>query len=157
MRLIRRDSFLAVLAVSFAVPMTGAGAALARQDQTACVPIRATGVGQDLGGGKTEATISVSGITLGHTDASFATTGLAGTVASFAGPIVFTSTAGTLTAQATGTLDVTTGGFQTRSTDITGTGLFRRTTGAVTLVGMENLTTGSFRETITGRLCEPTR
>lgn len=157
MRLIRRGSLLAVFVVSCAVPAAAASAAVAKQAHIACVPVRATGVGQDLGGGVTEASISADGIALGRTSASFTTTGLSGSVASFAGPIVFSDPAGTLTAQATGTLDVTTGAFRTTSTDITGTGLFRLTTGEVTLVGVENLTTGSFTETITGRLCEPSR
>jgi hypothetical protein len=157
MPLMRRCSFLAVLAVSCAIPATGAGATLPLRAVVGCVPIRASGVGQDLGGGVTEATISVGGLAVGRTNASFTTTGLSGTIASFTGPVVFSSLAGTLTAEAAGSLDVTTGDFRTTSTSLTGTGLLRGITGQVTLVGNENLTTGSFTETITGRLCGPRR
>ena len=102
-----------------------------------CLPVDATGVGQDLGGGQTTATI----------------TGVDGTVASFVGPIVFTGLGGTLTAQVTGTLDVTTGVFTSTSTSVTGTGLLRRVTGDLTFTGTEDLTTGAFTEAIHGRLC----
>jgi hypothetical protein len=152
-----RRSVLAALAVSCALPAADAAAAVPQPAGLVCVPILATGAGQDLGGGVTEATISAGKIALGRTSASFTTTGVSGTVASFAGPIVFTSRAGTLTAQATGSLDTTTGDFRTTSANLTGTGLLRGTTGDVTLVGTENLTTGAFTETITGRLCEPLR
>jgi hypothetical protein len=152
-----RRSLLAALAVSCAVPATDAAAAAPRRAGPVCVPILATGVGQDLGGGMTEATISAGGIAVGRTNASLTTTGVTGTKASFVGPLVFTSRAGTLAAQSTGSVDVTTGDFRTTATDLTGTGLLRGITGNVTLVGNENLTTGAFTETITGRLCGATR
>jgi hypothetical protein len=155
MLLTSRCSLLAALAASCAVLATDATAAVPRGVGPVCVPILATGVGQDLGGGVTEATISVAGIAVGQTKASFTTMGVSGTVASFAGPIVFTSRAGTLTAQSTGSLDTTTGDFRTTSTNLTGTGLLWGITGDVTLAGMENLTTGRFTETITGSLCGP--
>jgi hypothetical protein len=157
MLLIGRCSLLAALAVSCALPETGAAANVPPGAIVGCVPILALGAGQDLGGGATEATVSVDGVAVGRTNASFTTTGVAGTVASFAGPIVFSSLAGTLTAQATGSLDITTGDFRTIATSLAGTGLLRRISGQVTLVGQENLTTGSFTETITGRLCGPGR
>lgn len=152
-----RRSLLAALTVSCALAATDAAAAAPRRAGQVCVPILARGVGQDLGGGATEATISVGGIDVGSTNASLTTTGVSGTVASFAGPLVFTSRAGTLTAQSTGFVDVTTGDFHTTATSLTGTGLLRGITGDVTLVGNENLKTGAFTETITGRLCGATR
>jgi hypothetical protein len=157
MRLICRSSLLAGLVVSCALLATDASTAVARSAGVVCVPVLATGAGQDLGGGATEATISIGRVVLGQTKASLMTTGISGTMASFAGPITFSSSAGTLAAQSTGSLDVTTGSFRTIATDITGTGLLRGVTGQVTLVGLENLTTGSFTETITGRLCESGR
>ncbi len=76
---------------------------------------------------------------------------MAGTVASFTGPITFTGLGGTLTAEVTGTLDVATGAFTSTSTSLTGTGTFRRVTGDLTFTGTEDLATLAFTESITGR------
>jgi hypothetical protein len=118
-----------------------------------CVPVNATGVGQDLGGGMTTATIFSHGFRAGTTHASFTITGVTGTTASFIGPIVFTTLLGTLTAQVASTLDVATGAFSATSSSVTGSGLLARVTGSLAFNGNENLATGSFAETITGRLC----
>ncbi len=118
-----------------------------------CLAVDATGVGQDLGGGRTTATISVRGVEVGTTAAAFTITGMVGTVASFTGPIAFTGLGGTLTAQVTGTLDVATGAFTSTSTSLAGTGTFRRVTGDLTFTGTEDLVTGAFTESITGQLC----
>jgi hypothetical protein len=118
-----------------------------------CLPVDATGVGQDLGGGRTTATISVHGVEVGTTAAAFTVTGVIGTVASFTGPITFTGLGGTLTAQVTGTLDVATGAFTSTSTSLAGTGPFRHVTGDLTFTGTENLSTLAFTESITGQLC----
>ncbi len=118
-----------------------------------CLRVDSTGVGQDLGGGKTTATISVDGVQVGTTAAAFTITGVDGTVASFTGPIVFTGLGGTLTAQVTGTLDVTTGVFTSTSTSVSGTGLLRHVTGDLTFTGTEDLATGAFSESISGHLC----
>jgi hypothetical protein len=119
-----------------------------------CLPIRATGVGQDLGGGQTAATLFVGGAAVGTTSATFTVTGMAGTIASFTGPITFTGRGGRLVADVAGTLDVATGAFTSTSTDLTGTGVFRGATGSVTLTGVEDLATGAFTETVTGELCQ---
>lgn len=129
-----------------------AQAAARRSSHPACFAVQATGVGQDLGGGQTGATISSHGVILGHTHATFTPTGMAGSTESFTGSIVFRSRAGTLTAQVAGTFH-TTGHFRATSSSVTGTGLLRRVTGKLTLSGIESLTTGSFSETITGVLC----
>jgi hypothetical protein len=118
-----------------------------------CVAVDATGVGQDLGGGQTTATISVAGVEIGTTAAAFTITGVDGVVASFAGPITFTGRGGTLTAQVSGTLDLTTGAFMSTSSSLTGTGAYRGVTGDLTLTGTEDLATGAFTESIAGRLC----
>ena len=118
-----------------------------------CITVDATGVGQDLGGGRTTATISVHGFEVGTTTAAFTITAVNGTVASFTGPITFTGLGGTLTAQVAGTLDVATGAFTSTSTSLAGTGTFRRVTGDLTFTGTEDLTTLAFTESITGQLC----
>jgi hypothetical protein len=151
MPLIRRCSLLTVLAA--VVVLAGSAQAAAPRAHAICVPIRATGVGQDLGGGQTQATISSHGLVVGQTHASFTINQVVGTTASFTGPIVFTSAPGTLTAQVAGTFDVASGAFRATSTSIAGTGLLRGVTGSVTLAGLEDFATFGFTETITGRLC----
>jgi hypothetical protein len=133
------------LSAAIAAPAQGAG--------LICVPIYAQGVGQDLGDGNTTARITTHGFLLGTTSASFVITEVSGTTASFTGPIVFMTPIGTLTAQTVGTVDVVSGAFRSTSTSLTGTGAFRRVTGNVTLAGVQDLQTGRFTETITGRLC----
>ncbi len=147
---------LALLAVLLVPAPATASTDTARSGKL-CVHVRATGVGQDLGGGNTIATIYRHGVVLGTTAASFTITGFDGPVASFVGPLVFTGRGGTLTVQLAGTLDTTTGMFDSRSTSITGTGVYRWVSGTLRLVGVENLQTGAFTETITGRLCVPRR
>jgi hypothetical protein len=142
------------IAVALAIILpTGAAQASGRAAKPLCLPVNATGVGQDLGGGMTTATIFSHGLRLGTTHASFTITGVTGTTASFIGPIVFTTLPGTLTAQVAGTLNVATGAFSATSSSVTGTGLLARISGSLTFNGNENLATGSFTETITGRLC----
>ena len=141
----------AVLAV--AAPASATTHPQVHRGHVRCLPVHATGVGQDLGGGQTSATVSVAGVEVGTTAATFTVSGVAGNVASFSGPIVFTGLGGTLTAQVTGTLDVTTGVFVSTSTSISGTGSLHAVTGALTFSGTEDLATGAFTETIDGRLC----
>lgn len=150
---VRTCSLLATLALVAALPAATAHAAAPRPSHAICVPIRATGLGQDLGEGRTQATISSHGHVIGHTKAVFAIGQVLGTKASFTGPITFTSAIGTLTAQVAGTFDVASGAFSATSTSLTGTGLLRRSTGSVTLAGNEDVAIGTFTETITGRLC----
>lgn len=120
-----------------------------------CLPVRANGAGQDLGDGRTTATISVAGVVVGTTQASFTVTGIEGTVASFTGDIIFSNSYGTLVAPASGTLDTATGDFVSSSTTVSGTGAYRRVTGSLTFTGNENLATGAFIEVVTGMLCGP--
>ena len=138
-------------------PPASAGTRHHQQGHVRCVPVQATGVGQDLGGGRTTATISVHGFEVGTTTAAFTISGIDGTVASFTGPIIFTGLGGTLTAQVTGTLDVATGAFTSTSTSLAGTGIFRRVTGDLTFTGTEDLATLAFTESITGQLCRAHR
>lgn len=122
-----------------------------------CIPVSASGVGQDLGGGRTTATISSAGVRLGTSSATFTTTGMNGPVARFAGDIVISTAIGSLTAPVTGRLDVTTGTFTSTSRTVTGSGALRWVSGTLRFHGVENLTSGAFTETITGRLCASRR
>lgn len=125
----------------------------ARAAHQRCVAVEATGVGQDLGDGRTTATVTAAGVTVGTTAATFTITGIDGTVASFVGPIVFTGPGGTLIADVTGTLETSTGDFTATSTALTGTGGLAGVTGQLTFSGHEDLSTGAFTETISGALC----
>lgn len=120
-----------------------------------CVDVRATGTGQDLGNFQTVADIFVAGVRVGSTAATFSPTGQVGPVVSFTGPIVFTARArlGTLTIATAGTVDITTGAFQSAGSVTGGTGLLRGVSGDLVFTGVQDLTTGSFTETVTGQLC----
>jgi hypothetical protein len=148
-----RRCLLASSAALMLLVFAGAAQAKPRVAHQLCVPVHAAGVGQDLGNGMTEATISSHGVVLGTTHATFTPTSVTPTSESFTGPIVFSSKLGTLTAQVDGAFDITAGTFTATSTSIAGTQLLRGVGGQVTLNGTENLSTGAFTETITGRLC----
>jgi hypothetical protein len=148
-----RRCLLAASAASMLLVLAGAARAKPRVVHQLCVPVHAAGVGQDLGNGMTEATISSHGVVLGTTHATFTPTSVTPTSESFTGPIVFSSKVGTLTAQVDGAFDITAGTFTATSTSIAGTQLLRGVSGQVTLNGTENLSTLTFMETITGRLC----
>jgi hypothetical protein len=138
-----------LIALVVAAPASASGARSAR----ICLPVLASGVGQDLGNFKTTATIRSHGVLLGTTSATFAPTGGDETTVTFTGPIVFTTSIGTLTAQVEGSVNTVTGAFASRSTRVDGTGAFSGVSGNLRFVGTEDLHTGAFTETITGRLC----
>jgi hypothetical protein len=156
MILVRRCLFVLVLACAVALPAGVAEAHASRHTRALCVSVRAYGVGQDLGNGATEATITSHGVVFGMTRAMFSPTSETTTSLSFDGPIVFTpqlSSVGTLTAQVTGGFDLVAGEFHASSTRITGTGLLGHVGGHISIAGTENLTTGSFTEKLRGTLC----
>jgi hypothetical protein len=138
-----------------AVGSRGAPVAALAKPSPICLQVSADGVGQDLGGGRTTATISVAGVIIGTTEASFAVNGIDGTVASFTGDIIFRNSYGTLVAPVSGTLDTASGHFVSTSTTVSGTRAYRHVTGSLTFTGNENLATGAFTEVITGTLCVP--
>lgn len=96
------ETFLFVVAASL-LAVSSAHAAVS------CHKINAKGVGQDLGGGMTEARIIGGGLLHGTTQGSFAITGGAPPVLSIAGTVIFTTNKATLTVTVAGTLDVATG------------------------------------------------
>jgi hypothetical protein len=119
-----------------------------------CLPVQATGEGQDSGG-TTQAIISIKKIQIGTTTAAFVITPGTSPVLDFTGTLDFTARAdlGTLAIRPiTGTFNTTTGSFRSEG-DVTGGGLLTGVTGHLVLQGAENLKTGRFAETITGRLC----
>jgi len=147
MNALRRSlSVLIAFALLVVAPATAFGG-------TSCRNINATGVGQDLGSGQTVGQISDGGLLQGTTAASFSITGISGTVASFAGPITFTTNRATLTATLVGTLDLASGAFSAASSGIFGTGKLAGATGSLSFSGVENLATGAFTEVVSGSIC----
>jgi hypothetical protein len=147
----RFGSLLCVLA-STLIMVAGAQANGLDGDQ-GCAQVHAVGVGQDLGGGNTIATISHGGRLNSTTSGQFAISG-APPVFTITGTVVFTAKHGTLTANVAGTFDVTSGAFNASGPVSAGTGNLAGTTGTLTFAGVENLATGAFTETIIGTLCQ---
>ena len=139
-------SLLAVVGLTTIAPAIALG-------RTSCHAVDASGVGQDLGGGRTVAQISDGGLLQGTTAASFQITGLSGTVASFAGTITFTTNRATLTAAVSGTLDLATGAFSATTSSLSGTGKLAGASGSLVFSGVENLATGAFTEVVSGSIC----
>ena len=139
----------------------GAGSAQAAPASTTfpvkavCIPVYATGQGQDHGDFHTMAKLFVGPALIATTAAAFTPTGMTGTTVSFAGPIVFTAVGnlGTFTVAASGTVDTSTGHFEAGGQITAPTGLLVGTSGNLMLVGNENLTTLAFTEIVTGQLC----
>jgi len=141
-----------VCVLASALVMVG-GAQARSEDDHGCAPAHAVGIGQDLGGGNTTATISHGGRLNGTTTGSFAISGVP-PVFAIDGTVVFTTNGGTLTATVSGTFNVLTGEFTASGPVSAGTGNLAGTTGILTFQGVEDLATGVFTETITGTLCK---
>jgi hypothetical protein len=118
-----------------------------------CHKINAKGVGQDLGGGITEAQIIGGGLLHGTTQGSFTITGGAPPVLSIAGTVTFTSNKATLTVTVTGTFNIATGNFMASGPVTDATGKLSGATGTLVLDGIEDLTTGAFAEDVDGLIC----
>jgi hypothetical protein len=146
----------AAVAAAVVLPLTLAGPASARPLAAGhgCLPVALDGVGQDLGGFHTKATLSAEGVPVATSEAFFTPGAQVGTVLAFTGPITFTPVVGpgTLTAQVAGTVDLATGTFTAASTSLVGTRLLKKVTGRLSITGVE-APDGSFTETVTGRLC----
>lgn len=124
-----------------------------KEEKTSCHEINAKGIGQDLGGGATQANIIGGGLLHGTTEGNFVVTGFSGEVASLTGTVKFTTKQGTLTVTVTGTLNTTTGEFATSGPVTGATGKFANASGNISLKGVENMSNGSFIEDVTGRIC----
>jgi hypothetical protein len=120
-----------------------------------CHNINAKGVGQDLGGGMTRADVIGGGLLQGKTVGSFVITSVTGSEASISGTVVFTTNNGGATASVAGTFNVSTGVFSADGPVSDSTGKLSGASGDVSLVGLEQLADGSFREDITGTICLP--
>jgi hypothetical protein len=149
----RFGPLLGVLASALIV-VGGAQAVAGSEDDHGCVEVHALGIGQDLGGGQTTATISRGGRLNGTTAGAFEITSGTAPAFTIAGTVMFTTNGGTLTATVSGTFNVATGEFTASGPVSAGTGNLAGTTGVLTLAGVQNLATGAFTETISGTLCK---
>jgi hypothetical protein len=121
---------------------------------TSCHKINAKGVGQDLGGGTTQAQIKGGGLLQGTTEGHFAVSPtIDPNVFTIVGTVTFTTNKATLTVSVNGTFNVATGAFTASGPVIAATGKLAGATGDLTLTGIENLTSGAFTETVTGNIC----
>jgi hypothetical protein len=125
-------------------------------DGHGCKSIQATGVGQDLGGGNTAATIKHGGPLNGTTSGHFAVAGNP-PVFTIVGTVSFTTKHGGLNADVAGTFNAATGAFSASGPVSAGTGRLAGASGTLTLAGVENVATGAFTETITGTICRAMR
>ena len=128
-------------------------AANSAQAGVSCHRIDAKGVGQDLGGGVTEADVIGGGLLNGTTLGSFSVVGGAPPVFAVAGTVTFTARKATLTVSLEGTFNVATGDFLTTGPVSGSTGKLSGATGSLTLDGTQDLLTGEFEEDITGVIC----
>src|SRR5215207_4239442 len=103
-----------------------------------CHKITARGVGQDLGGGVTEARVIGGGLLHGTTLGNFTITGVSGSVATFVGTVEFATSKATLTVAVTGTLNLSSGAFSASGPVSAATGRLAGATGNLTFNGVEN-------------------
>ena len=101
----------------------------------------------------TEATIVHAGILNGTTSGQLAMTGGTPPVFTVMGTGVLTTHNGTLTVSVVGTFNAATGLFQANGQVVHGTGTFAGASGMLTFVGVEDLASGQFTQTITGTVC----
>src|SRR5678816_3389582 len=118
-----------------------------------CHKINAKGVGQDLGGGITEAQIIGGGLLQGTTQGSFVVTGGSPPVLLISGTVTFTTNQSTLIATVAGTFNVVTGAFLTTGSVTAAAGKLTGATGTLTLEGIQDLSTGKFAEDVNGTIC----
>ena len=139
--------------LSAVVTAGGAQTATAEVHHDSCLSVNARAIGQNLGGGRTEATIVHAGILNGTTTAQLEITGGTPPVLTFVGTGVLVTDHGTLTVRTVGTFNAATGVFEATGQVVHGTGMFAGATGALTFAGVEDLASGRFTQTITGTVC----
>ena len=143
---------LLLCALAAALTVVGGTQAAGANGGEGCRNVHAVGLGQDVGGGNTTATITHGGVLNGTTAGHF---DISGSPPAFTitGTVVFTTKHGTLSVSLVGSFDVTSGAFNATGPITGGTGKLAGTTGTLAFAGVENLATGVFTETITGTVC----
>jgi hypothetical protein len=130
-----------------------ATAAAESVDHGSCLNVDATAIGQNLGHGRTTSTVVHAGILNGTTQGQLEITGGHPPVVTVAGVGVLTAKHGTLTLDVAGTLNQATGAFEFTGQVVDGTGVFAHATGTLTFSGVQDLTSGTFVNNITGTVC----
>ena len=144
---------LLVLLSAMVVTAGGAQTASAADGHDSCLTVHARAIGQNLGHGHTEATMVHAGILNGTTVGQLEITGGTPPILTVVGTGVLTTQHGTLTVSVVGTFNGATGVFLATGQVVHGTGMFAGATGTLTFEGLEDLTSGSFTQTITGTVC----
>ena len=142
-----------VLISAAVVTAVGAQTTSAAIHHDLCLSVNARAIGQNLGHGRTQATITHAGILNGTTTGQLEVTGGTPPVLTVAGTGVLATHHGTLTVSVAGTFNGATGAFEATGQVIHGTGVFAGATGTLTFMGVEDLTSGRFTQTITGTVC----
>lgn len=146
---------LRMLVLLSAAVVTAGGAqttsAAVRHDS--CLSVNARADGQNLGHGRTAATITHAGILNGTTAGQLEVTGGTPPLLTVVGTGVLTTNHGSLTVSLAGTFNTATGVFEATGHVVHGTGVFAGATGVLTFMGVEDLTSGRFTQTITGTVC----
>jgi hypothetical protein len=142
-----------VLVSAAVVTAGGAQTTSAAVHHDVCLSVNARAIGQNLGHGRTQATITHAGILNGTTTGQLEVTGGTPPVLTVVGTGVLTTHHGTLTVSVVGTFNGATGVFEATGQVIHGTGVFAGATGTLTFLGVEDLTSGRFTQTITGTVC----
>ena len=142
-----------VLLSAAVITAGGAQMATAAGPHDSCMDVSGQAMGQNLGGGHTMGTIVHAGMFNGTTEALLTITGGHPPIVTFTGTGTLTTNHGTITVTPVGTLNQATGEFQATGQVVSGTGLYAHATGSLSFVGVEQLPTGSFSQTITGTIC----
>ena len=142
-----------VLLAAAVVTAGGAQTTSAAVPHDSCLSVNARSIGQNLGHGQTTATITHAGILNGTTTGQLQITGGTPPLLTVVGTGVLTTHHGTLTVNLAGTFNTATGAFQATGQIVHGTGMLAGATGVLTFVGLEDLTSGRFTQTITGTVC----
>ena len=142
-----------VLLAAAVVTAGGAQTTSAAVPHDSCLSVNARSIGQNLGHGQTTATITHAGILNGTTTGQLQITGGTPPLLTVVGTGVLTTHHGTLTVNLAGTFNTATGVFQATGQIVHGTGMLAGATGVLTFVGLEDLTSGRFTQTITGTVC----
>ena len=147
-RLLLLISLMALLSLALSVPARAV-------HHDSCLSVHARAIGQNLGGGRTEATIVHAGILNGTTSGQLKIIGGTPPVLNVVGTGVLTTHHGTLAVSIVGTFNAATGVFEATGQVVHGSGIFAGASGVLTFVGVEDLHTGRFTQTITGTICLP--
>ena len=148
MQKLQRVAGLVCVVLVAGLTMTGEA-----RGKVSCHRINARGAGEDLGGGATRARIIGGGLLHGFTNAQFEFTGMSGTRVVFEGPVTFTTARGTLTITVEGTFDPATGEFSASGPVTDASGKLEDATGTIYIDGVQDFSTGTFVEDVTGEIC----